>query len=95
MQFNNSTASITSTLFTSNSIGSWQGVIRLRMTDPLAVGGALSISSSNVTVTSSTLILTETLQELVELYLQITVVTSSVTLLSEKILCIVNIVRAV
>lgn len=55
MQLHNSNVSVTSTLFTSNSIGSYQGMISLRIKSYLAVGGALSISSSNVTVTNSTI----------------------------------------
>ena len=55
MQFYNSNVSITSTLFTLNSVGSYYG--RVRLVGPtvyLVVGGALAISSSNVSVVNST-----------------------------------------
>ena len=53
IQFYNSNASVASTMFTLNSVGSYQGQLHLTIV-PLAVGGALSVSESNVTLTNCT-----------------------------------------
>ena len=53
IQFYKSNASVASTMFTLNSVGSYQGQLHLTNV-PLTVGGALSISKSNVTLTNST-----------------------------------------